>query len=211
MLKTVGFWSYTRRDDKHSGGQLSQLRLILGSAISLRQGEEVKLFQDTEAIPFGNDWARNIDDAIQDVTFYIPVVTPAFLKSEYCQDEFIAFRRRMEDLGRDDLIFPIHYVDVDHFDPAQSVFGDDFAALRRPNWIDFRPLQFEDPNSPKVKQWADRLAGSILGAMRREPPTRRKPARPPAAVGARSGFVGVAIEFVGSAMELDILGAPRLQ
>jgi hypothetical protein len=168
MLKPVGFWSYTRQDDAHSDGRLSQLRLLLGNAIGLRQGEQVRFFQDTEAIRFGADWAASIEDAIAEVTFFIPVVTPAFLKSKHCCDEFRAFRHRMEALGRDDLIFPIHYVDLDGFGSADSVFGEDFAALHRSQWADYRPLIYQDLRSPRVKQWADRLASDILTAMRHD-------------------------------------------
>jgi hypothetical protein len=140
LLKPVGFWSYARQDDNYRDGDLSQLRTIVGKAISSRQGEEVTLWQDTVAIPFGADWAANIEDAIRQVTFFIPVLTPAFLKSKNCLDEFEMFRRRMADLGRDDLIFPIHYVDVERIAWAETVFGDELAALRRQQWIDFRPV-----------------------------------------------------------------------
>jgi hypothetical protein len=168
VLKPVGFWSYTRQDDKYSGGQLSRLRLVVGGALNLRAGEEVRLFQDTEAIPFGADWAAHIEQSISEVTFFIPVISPSFLRSKHCCDEFRAFRRRMAALDRDDLIFPIHYVDVQRFDSTESVFGDDFAALQRSNWIDFRSLFFDEPESSKARQWADALATSVLGAMRRE-------------------------------------------
>jgi hypothetical protein len=178
LLKPVGFWSYARQDDNYRDGDLSQLRTIVGKAISSRQGEEVTLWQDTVAIPFGADWAANIEDAIRQVTFFIPVLTPAFLKSKNCLDEFEMFRRRMADLGRDDLIFPIHYVDVERIAWAETVFGDELAALRRQQWIDFRPLSFEDLKSPKVRQWADALAMSVLGALQRlseAQPTRSRP------------------------------------
>jgi hypothetical protein len=179
LLKPVGFWSYTRQDDRNAGGHLTQLRRIVGSAINLRVGEEVTLFQDTEAIPVGADWAVNIEQSIGEVTFFIPIVTPAFLRSVHCRDEFRAFRRRMVALGRDDLIFPIHYVDTERFDPRGSVFEDDLAALRRSNWSDFRPHFFEDLDSSQVKRWADKLAISIIAAMQRETVTRPAPPKPP--------------------------------
>jgi hypothetical protein len=165
VLKPVGFWSYARQDDSHSDGQLTHLRAIVGKAIGLRIGEEVKLFQDTETIPFGADWAANIEEAIGQTTFFVPIVTPRFLKSENCRDEFKSFRRRMNALGRADLIFPIHYVDVERLDERDTVFGDDLAALRRQQWIDFRSLQFEDAKSANVRRWADALAASVVGAM----------------------------------------------
>jgi hypothetical protein len=181
LLTPVGFWSYARQDDDYSGGQLSELRALVGKAINLRRGEEVRLFQDTEAIAIGADWEATIESAIAQTTFFIPLITPRFLKSTHCRDEFKLFRRRMSAMGRDDLIFPVHYVDVERIDPAETVFGDELLVLRRQQWIDFRPFQYEDVKSGKVRRWADTLAASVLSAMTgaRSPPAT--PARTPPA------------------------------
>ncbi len=168
MLDPVGFCSYARQDDRLADGQLSQLRAMVGKAVNLRQGEEITLWQDIAAIPFGADWAATIERTIGQVTFFVPIVTPRYLKSENCFAEFKAFGERMRALGRDDLIFPIYYVDVDNIQPGETAFGSELTALRRHQWIDFRPLQFEDAKSPRVRQWADQLAASILSAMRRK-------------------------------------------
>ena len=34
-LDPVGFWSYSRQDDEHSGGRLSQLRARLSSELQI--------------------------------------------------------------------------------------------------------------------------------------------------------------------------------
>jgi TIR domain len=166
MLKPVGFWSYARQDDKDADGQISNLRRVLCNAINLRLGCEVKLFQDIEAIRFGMDWASAIEEALENVSFFIPVVTPRFLQSENCRQEFTTFRSRMSAMRRDDLIFPIHYVDVDKTIPAESTFEEVLAALRRHQWIDFRSLQCEDLRCSQVKQWAAGLALAIVEASR---------------------------------------------
>ena len=125
------------------------------------------------AIPFGANWADEIERAIAQTTFYIPIVTPRFLKSQYCLDEFRSYQRRMIALGRDGLIFPVHYVDVDHIRPGDTIFGDDLAALRRSQWIDFRPHFYAEPNSPDVRRWAGDFAKGVMQAMRRSPPAKR--------------------------------------
>ena len=178
MLDPVGFWSYARQDDAHSDGQLSQLRAIVGKAIVLQCGVEVTLWQDIAAIPYGADWAETIERTIGQTTFFIPIVTPRFLKSQFCRDEFVTFRQRMQRLGRNDLIFPVHYVSVDGMRSEETVFGDDLAALRRSQWIDFRPLFYADPKSPEVRRWAGDFAGSILKALR-QPETARTTGRAP--------------------------------
>ncbi len=177
MLDPVGFWSYARQDDAHSDGQLSQLRAIVGKQIGLQFGAEVTLWQDIAAIPYGADWAETIERTIGQTTFFIPIVTPRFLKSRYCREEFLSFRRRMQALGRSDLIFPVHYVDVADVRPEEALFGDDLAALKRSQWIDFRPLFYADPKSPEVRRWAGELAGDILKALRRPTAAQGAPER----------------------------------
>jgi hypothetical protein len=178
MLDPVGFWSYARQDDSQSDGQLSQLRAIVGKAIVLQYGVEVTLWQDISAIPYGADWAETIERTIGQTTFFIPIVTPRFLRSAHCRDEFLAFRKRMQSLGPNDLIFPVHYVGVEEVKPEETVFGDELAALRRSHWIDFRPLFYVDTKSPEVRRWAGDLAASVLKTLRR--PTAPKPEPAPA-------------------------------
>ena len=128
------------------------------------------LWLDVATRPPGVIWADEIERAIGKTTFYIPIVTPRFLKSQYCLDEFRSYQRRMIALGRDDLIFPVHYVDVDHIRVEDTIFGDDLTALRRSQWTDFRPLFYTDSKSLDVQRWAGRFADGVLLAMRRSPP-----------------------------------------
>ena len=172
MLDPVGFWSYARLDDEHRDGHLSQLRAIVGKQIGMQHGDRVTLWQDIQAIPYGADWAATIEETIGKTTFFIPIVTPRFLKSANCRDEYLSYRRRMLALGRDDLIFPVHYVNVDDLRPEDTLFGDDLATLRRAQWIDFRGLFYADPKSAEVRRGAGDFAGGILQAMRREAPRR---------------------------------------
>jgi hypothetical protein len=162
MLSPVGFWSYARSDDAHSNGHLSQLRTIVGKAIALQYGGDITIWQDIQAIPVGADWAASIERTISQTVFFIPIVTPRYLKSKNCFEEFQSFRRRMVRLGHDDLIFPILYVTVDQVFTEDSAFGKEFEALRRHQWIDFRPLRHDDAGSHDVARWVDGLAENIL-------------------------------------------------
>ncbi|WP_244817931.1 TIR domain-containing protein [Caballeronia sp. Lep1P3] len=162
MSNPVGFWSYARSDDAHSDGHLSQLRTIVGKAIALQYGADITIWQDIQAIPPGADWANSIERTIGQTVFFMPIVSPRYLKSPNCLAEFRSFRQRMIDLGRDDLIFPILYVGVDQFSADETAFGADLDALRRHQWIDFRPLRHADVRSHEVWTWVDGLAENIL-------------------------------------------------
>jgi hypothetical protein len=141
---------------------LSQLRTIVGKAIALQYGADITIWQDIQAIPPGADWAASIERTIGQTVFFIPIVTPRYLKSPHCHAEFQSFHRRMIELGRDDLIFPILYVGVDQVDADETAFGQELDALRRHQWIDFRSLRHDDPRSHEVWMWVDGLAENIL-------------------------------------------------
>lgn len=172
MLKPTGFWSYTNSDDERSRGRLSQLRKLLADELQQKIGRvpEVRIFQDVAAIPPGRDWERQINEALAASSFFIPIVTPGFLQSEWCCREVLLFREQATIQGRDDLIFPLHYNDVgdfirgqrsDHHDPAVLDF------LRTLQWVDFRDLRLRGLDSEGVALWLDKVAGAICAALYR--------------------------------------------
>ena len=159
----------------NTDGQLSHLRALVGKAIVLQSGVEVVLWQDIATIPYGPNRAATIERTIGQTTFFIPILTPRFLRTDSCLNELRSYRRRMIELGREDLIFPVHYVSVDNVQTEDPIFGDDLAVLRRVQWVDFRPHFY----SPNVRQWADDFASSILQALRRVPAKVKTPALGP--------------------------------
>ena len=118
MLIPAGFWSYSISGDESWRGKLSQLRALLAGELQQQLGPALKvtIFEDVAGIPPGRDWAKQINEAIEASSFLVPIVTPAFLQSEWCCEEVKMFRNREERLGASGLIFRIHYIDTDHID-----------------------------------------------------------------------------------------------
>src|SRR5215470_15813818 len=112
LSELVGFFSYSRSDDEHSDKALSLLRKRIRSELRLQLGRELRLWQDTEAIPYGTLWEGEIKKAIAESAFFIPIVTPSAVNSSFCRMEFEAFLGRESELVRDDLVFPILYIRV---------------------------------------------------------------------------------------------------
>src|SRR5271169_6196978 len=77
LPELVGFFSYSRRDDEHSGGALSRLRARIYDELRLQIGRDVRLWQDTAAIPHGTLWEDELKRAIAESAFFIPIVTPS--------------------------------------------------------------------------------------------------------------------------------------
>ncbi|MFZ4381400.1 MAG: toll/interleukin-1 receptor domain-containing protein, partial [Sandarakinorhabdus sp.] len=140
-LKPIGFFSYARQDDEKADGRLSQLRFLLANELQISYGKQpIRIFQDVAAIPPGDDWEKAINDAINHATFFIPIITRAFVESEWCSKEvsnFIvreaAINAAHPELKGKSRIFPILYTDIDNVQPHDP---EAFAALRRIQFMD---------------------------------------------------------------------------
>lgn len=164
-LKPIGFWSYARQDDEASDGRLSRLRAQLSSELQQMYGRDrVQLWQDVAAIPPGTEWETAIDEAIAQSTFLIPLITPAFVESEYCCKEVAKFLAReaqinaaYPELKGQRRIFPIVYIDADQSDPFDPAT---IACLSKLQFVDFRKLR-EDDDPQQIRKALVRLSGEI--------------------------------------------------
>jgi len=72
----------------------------------MQTGMPFPIFQDRNDLRWGQQWKSRIEDALLDVTFLIPVVTPSYFRSPACKKEFDTFLVRENTLGEDRLILP---------------------------------------------------------------------------------------------------------
>ena len=139
--------SYSREDDEAFRRALSDLRDAFQRDLSAQLGRarrNFRLWQDQEAIAPGQMWESQIAEAVEEAVFFIPIVTPRAVASKYCKFEFESFLARERALGRNDLVFPIHYILVPALldeaewrnDPVLSVVGKRHA--KRPWRASFR-------------------------------------------------------------------------
>ena len=165
-LDPIGFWSYGRHDDEHSDGELSALRVRVGKELKLLYGEDVDIFQDSEAISFGATWNIKISEAIGKTTFFIPIVTPRFFKSENCIDELNMFREREKILGRNDLIFPLQYINISDLRPNETPFPKELEFIRSRQIFDFESYRCNDLKEKEVREHLNKFATTIRRTLR---------------------------------------------
>ena len=165
-LPPTGFLSYARQDDELSGQKLSRLRELIKAELQLQYGRNpVKLFQDVSTIPHGAAWERETLKALGESTFFVPIITPNFIQSEWCSREVSIFLEREQELfelhpslARESRIFPIHYRRIRDGD---AVHPQMLAALRMRQWWDFQDLRDRDPNGEIVSRAVYDFAESI--------------------------------------------------
>lgn len=164
----VGFFSYSRRDDENSMGSLSRLRGRIQSELRMQMGRDFRLWQDTAAIPDGALWQNEINKAIAESFFFIPIVTPSALSSPHCSIEFSAFLKREAELGRSDLIFPILFISVEGLEDEKKWRQSELlSVIGTRQYLDWRKYRHHDPASIELAQQIEQYCRNIYKALRR--------------------------------------------
>jgi WD40 repeat protein len=166
----LGFFSYSREDDRGDRGALSTLRQVIQSELSAQLGRSLKscrIWQDQAAIPVGTEWENQIKLGISQSVFFVPIITPRVVRSERCAFEFEAFLARERELGRDDLVFPFLYIDVPELDD-ESIWRTDpvLSVVGARQYFDGRDLRFKPIAEARAS--IGQFCRNIANAIRKE-------------------------------------------
>jgi len=169
LPELIGFFSYSREDDEAFKGTLSGLRDGIYRELSAQLGRSKKTFrlwQDQEAIASGKLWETEIQTAINQSIFFIPIVTPRSINSKYCKFEFESFLAREKAINRSDLIFPILYISVAALE-NEAKWRDDpvLSTIGRRQYVDWRALRHLDVQTTAVREQIERLCRNIVEAL----------------------------------------------
>ena len=156
------FLSYAHDDDARSGGGITALRQAIQSEYELQTGNEANIFQDTKDIQWGDNWRREIDKSLGVTAFFIPILTPRYLRSPHCLAELQTAVNRFEQLGYGDGIYPIEFVNCSK--QIEALKDDALATLlgdtqRKRDWIDLRS---EDPQSSAYRKGVREIVERLL-------------------------------------------------
>ena len=110
--KPDAFLSYTRFDDQRDHGAISEFRKRLANAVRVVSGEPFEIFQDVDGIGLGEHWPDKVDEMLEEVRFFIPILTPSYFKSRACREELEKFLELEQTTGHKDLIWPIYYIGI---------------------------------------------------------------------------------------------------
>lgn len=170
LPELVGFFSYSRDDDEAFHGSLSALRDAISRELGARLARnksDFRLFQDREAIAPGKLWEVEIAEAIKQSAFFIPIVTPRSVGSPHCKFEFASFRDREKDLGRNDLIFPILYLEVPQLnDDAKWRMDPVLSVIGQRQYFDWQPFRHLSINSTATGEAIEYFCKKIAIALR---------------------------------------------
>jgi len=150
------FWSYAHDDDDKSGGKVRQVAQALEDEFSLVTGDDLQLFLDRKSLKWGDVWRERVEEAIGEVPFFIPIITPKFLKSDECRRELVKFSGEAKSRGMDALLLPILYIDVQGL--TEDNPDEVLALIARTQYVDWTKFRLLDPSDSRVQQAVNDLA-----------------------------------------------------
>lgn len=160
--KPAAFLSYARDDDSQDGAFVTKLRERLLAELAAHGFDNFLIFQDRHDIKWGEEWERRIGQALAEVTFLIPIVTPRFFRSDACRNEVKIFVERESRRGRHDLILPVYYITTSVMDEQDLQEQDPTArVIAAHNYEDWRKLRNTSFTTKRVKDKVTSLAELI--------------------------------------------------
>jgi hypothetical protein len=169
LSEVVGFFSYSRDDDEDSEGALLGLRDHIQRELRRQMGRsesDLRLWQEKMPIPgHGKLWENEIERAIAQSFFFIPIMTPRAVKSEHCRFQLRSFLAREAKLGRDDLIFPILYLRTPALED-EEVWRRDVAlktivARQYTDLQNFRHYDLKQPVPRKIEFYCEHIVHAL--------------------------------------------------
>lgn len=150
------FWSYARKDDEHSRGNLTAIRERLEGELRAQLGTTFNIFQDIKDLPWGAQWQQCLLTSIDDAIFFIPVISPSYFQSKACRTELDTFRQREQAILYEELILPVYWIDV-------NLPDDDLArTVMTRNYVDFRKLRHTRVGEPTLDENIANLATKLV-------------------------------------------------
>jgi len=152
----IGFLSYAHVDDEAEGGRIRRLATKIQAEYRLLTGEQLEIFVDRADIRWGQEWQARIDAALQETTFFIPVLTNSYFLSDACRKEFLDFHNWAKSLGVSQYLLALRYGPVRDLNSASKDAARAIAAATQ-----FKPwehLRLLDEESAEYRLAVNDLA-----------------------------------------------------
>lgn len=157
------FWSYAHSDDDGTNGKIRRLKEGVDHAFKRYSGDPLASFFDRSGdnqLVWGDEWRSKITSTIWGTTFFIPVISPSYLKSSMCRDEFKEFwdkAEKSEDLQ--ELLLPILWVPVHPATNEEKRIWEIANARQYLDWSQIRKLEEDSAEYQRlIDEMGERLA-----------------------------------------------------
>jgi len=113
-METVAkaFFSYAHDDNRRENGRILQLATLIREEFESLTGATIEIFTDRAEILWGQDFRARLNEALQETTFFIPVLSPTYFLRDECRKEMRQFVSSAREVGLEKLLLSIRYLVV---------------------------------------------------------------------------------------------------
>ncbi|MDR6866578.1 hypothetical protein J2Y69_001171 [Microbacterium resistens] len=153
------FWSYAHADNERENDRILRLVELVRGEYELLTGTTIKIFTDRSKIAWGDDFRQKLEEALQETSFFIPILTPTYFLRDECRKEMSQFVRSAKALGLQQLLMSIRYIPVvDLTEQSADELKAVAASMQYESWDGMRLL---DEHSAEHRIAVNRLAARL--------------------------------------------------
>jgi TIR domain len=154
------FASYARVDDRATYGRIETFINDVSNIYSSMTGMDVGIFFDKDSISPGEEWKDRIRLGLSASSVLLAFISPAYLRSVNCTQEFWEFLHFLRANSTTRLIVPLLFAESARM---EKNFSNDrlWVEASRLNRRDISDLRFEQEGSRRWLQLANEVAGVI--------------------------------------------------
>ncbi|GAA2878405.1 toll/interleukin-1 receptor domain-containing protein [Nonomuraea rubra] len=159
-LEVSIFASYARIDDKATHSRISNIVSDIESMLESLTGSTVKVFKDTDSIAPGEDWRDRIRMGLSSSTILLAFISPAYLRSEMCRQEFKEFLGFLGANSETRLIIPLVYSNFERID-AHFDSDDLWMTVKKLQALPLNNMRSTDRGSSEWIQTVEKISYRI--------------------------------------------------
>jgi hypothetical protein len=98
--RVLAFFSYSHIDAESEGALIAEIHAELEKKTRAAWGiRSFDIWRDVNNLRWGATWSKAIDDAIAACDLFVLLLSPGWLRSPFCRQEFEAFKQRERAIG----------------------------------------------------------------------------------------------------------------
>jgi TIR domain len=159
------FISYHRPDNSEYLKVVERLRQEVSGRFEASTGRVLNIFLDRDSIGWGENWREKIFDSILTTTFFIPIVTMRFFRSEMCMEELGAYHESAKQLGVTELLLPIVLAGSSQI--SSTHVNPDVRLIESLNYISIEAAWEAGYESPEWRAIVNKMVRELTDALAR--------------------------------------------
>lgn len=155
------FISYTHQDQNSSvGGDIRRFANDVVEAMDALYGRTITKFLDIQDGNWGESLWGRLEQELEATTFLLPFITPRYLKSKGCRQEFSTFAEAAERANSEQLLLPLIWIMPPRFDETAKTDLVAKSVMER-RYLNVTAARRADPGSAEYSRLVEQVAAAL--------------------------------------------------